>query len=68
MAHPIEFEQVSKQYQVGLLHHRLGDVLPDMIKAMLGRKPPEREAGKFWALQDVNFSVAKGETLGIIKA
>ena len=59
----IEVSHVSKRYQVGTIHHRLGDVLPKLF----GRRGAEAKAEtQFWALKDVSFHVRKGETLGII--
>lgn len=67
-AHPIVVERVWKQYEVGILHHRLGDAFTGWWRRKRQGAAPSGGGsdGKFWALKDVSFSVAKGETLGII--
>ena len=60
MSSVIEFQHVWKQYQVGTLHHRLSDAIPNFLRRTM------RQDGKFWALQDVSFGVQRSETLGIV--
>ena len=66
LAPAIVVDHVSKQYQMGVLHHRLGDALTGWWRRLRRGSSGEGSDGKFWALKDVSFSVAKGETLGII--
>jgi lipopolysaccharide transport system ATP-binding protein len=61
----IEVNDLSKRYEIGgdqagylLLTERITERLKS-----IGRRPKPQE---FWALQDVNFEVKRGETLGVI--
>ena len=67
MTPTIIVDHVWKQFQIGLAHHRLGDAFTGAWKRWRGQAAePRREEGKFWALQDVRFTVGQGEVLGII--
>jgi lipopolysaccharide transport system ATP-binding protein len=61
----IEVNDLSKRYEIGgdqagylLLTERISERLKSF-----GRRPKPQE---FWALQDINFEVKRGETLGVI--
>ncbi len=54
----IQVQHLSKKYQI---YKRPGDKLREVLG--LSRRPLHRE---FWALEDVNFEVDQGQTLGII--
>jgi lipopolysaccharide transport system ATP-binding protein len=54
----VEFESVSKSYSI---YDSPGDRLKELLT--LGRLSRHRD---FWALRDVSFTVAKGETFCIV--
>ena len=61
----IEFEQVTKIYRLGA--HRIGlrHALPQMVRRLV-RRGPQDDRPAFKALEEVSFSVERGEVLGII--
>jgi ABC-type polysaccharide/polyol phosphate transport system ATPase subunit len=64
----IEFNHVWKKFHRGEMHDSLRDLVPAMMRRMVGRGE-DRTAlatGDFWALRDVTFQVKPGQTLGII--
>lgn len=65
---PIEFRQVWKKFHRGELHDSLRDLVPAIARRLTGRRRPgvELKEDEFWAVRDVSFDVAPGETLGII--
>src|SRR3990167_3556435 len=63
---PITFDHVWKRYRIGSKHDSLRDAIPAMLKRFTGRNGHGLDEGEFWALKDVSFDVAKGESLGII--
>ena len=65
--HPIELSHISKHYKIGVQHDSLRDAIPWLVKQLFGRNGhAAAKSDGFWALNDVNFHVAKGETLGLI--
>jgi lipopolysaccharide transport system ATP-binding protein len=62
----ISVEQLSKKYRLGQLHT---DLLSERLSWLLHlrRKPSNADAREdFWALRDINFTVAEGDVVGII--
>lgn len=56
----IEFDRVSKRFT---LHHEKRNTLQERLVNIFR---PRGEGETFWALRDVSFNVASGETLGLI--
>ncbi len=55
----IEIHEVSKRFRVN--HQRHSDLKGRMLN--LGRRAPRED---FWALQELSFEVADGETVGLL--
>src|SRR6266480_1079896 len=70
MSEPIIiFDHVSKKFARGEQHTTLRDLIPALISSWWNKKQIDEQALKgqeFWAVNDVSFSVPKGEALGII--
>lgn len=66
----IEFDGIWKKYRRGEVHDSLRDLVPALMRRVTGRERNGSPLGReeFWALQDVSFTVAPGEALGIIGA
>jgi ABC-type polysaccharide/polyol phosphate transport system ATPase subunit len=64
----VVFDRVWKKFRRGERHDSLRDLIPAVLKGMLGRptRPQHLQAQEFWAVQDVSFEVGPGEALGII--
>jgi lipopolysaccharide transport system ATP-binding protein len=63
----IQFEGVWKKFRRGERHDSLRDLLPALVRGMARRRPvADLESQEFWALEDVSFSIAPGEALGLI--
>jgi lipopolysaccharide transport system ATP-binding protein len=64
----VVFDQVWKSFRYGEVHDSLRDLLPALGRRLARRAATsdELESGRFWALQDVSFTVEPGEALGII--
>ena len=62
-------EGVCKKFSRGELHSSLRDLIPALTRRLMRqRRRPRLERRDFWALQDVSFSVRRGEAFGIIGA
>ncbi len=64
----IVFDSVWKKFQRGERHDSLRDLIPAAVRSMSRRAVgvDELEAGDFWVVRDVSFTVRPGECLGII--
>jgi lipopolysaccharide transport system ATP-binding protein len=63
----IQFEHVSKLFQLGENFDSLRDLVPSMVRRTFGRPAKESKAAReFWALKDISLQVQQGETVGII--
>jgi len=63
----LEVQAVSKKFRRGERYGSLRDSVPAWTRRLLRReRGPEVHRQEFWALDDVSFSVEKGEAFGII--
>ncbi|HTO08011.1 MAG TPA: ABC transporter ATP-binding protein [Myxococcota bacterium] len=63
----LEVSGVYKKFRRGELYGSLRDLVPALAKRLVSGKPKvELDQRDFWALQDVSFSVARGEAFAII--
>jgi len=62
----IRVENLSKCYQIyAKPHDRLKQSILPRFQRLVGRQPTQYHK-EFWALRDVSFEIAKGETVGIV--
>jgi lipopolysaccharide transport system ATP-binding protein len=69
----ITVSKVAKQFRLGETHDSLGDLLAGLTRRLRNRivgrtadEPARSGPSKFWAVRDLDFTVAKGEAVGII--
>ncbi|HEY8174202.1 MAG TPA: ABC transporter ATP-binding protein [Gemmatimonadaceae bacterium] len=63
----LAMEQVSKKFRRGEMYDSLRDLIPALVTGLWRRSPASALATReFWALEDVSFSVQRGEAFGII--
>jgi lipopolysaccharide transport system ATP-binding protein len=63
----LEVDGVFKKFRRGELFSSLRDLVPAVVQRFVrGKAPAELDRRDFWALQDVSFSVKRGEAFAII--
>jgi lipopolysaccharide transport system ATP-binding protein len=63
----LEVQNVYKKFRRGEMYDSLRDLIPALTgKFLRGRTDPMLQSREFWALNDVSFSVEKGEAFAII--
>ena len=62
----LEVQGLHKRFRKGEIYDSLRDLIPVVTGRLLRGKRPTADAREFWALQDVNFTVARGEAFGIV--
>jgi lipopolysaccharide transport system ATP-binding protein len=61
-------DKVSKRFALGEIHDSLRDLVPGMVRRLVGRTETLARKTDFWALQNVSFELNRGEAFGIIGA
>lgn len=63
----LEFDHVYKKFKRGEIYDSLRDLVPALTGRMFRRnQSADLESKEFWALQDVSFSLERGEAFGIV--
>ncbi len=60
----ISIKDVGKKYRIGTIEPY--GSLRDSIAQMLNPRARKKPLNEFWALQDISFDIAKGDSLGVI--
>jgi lipopolysaccharide transport system ATP-binding protein len=62
----IHFENVSKQYKLGLTRTSVPSLISNYIKKSFNSSNKQAENQILWALRDVNFELKQGESLALV--
>lgn len=62
----IQFEQVSKKYSLGLTRTSLPSVISGGIKRRIKREAVDNSPQTLWALRDVSFELAPGQSMALV--
>ena len=61
----VRFDNVSKRFRVGQGHDSIRDLVSGFVGRLAGRRSAAEES-IFWAVRDVDFSIHRGEAVGIV--
>jgi len=64
--HAVRFAKVSKRFRLGETHDSLRDLLAAGLRRLAGGGSGRKGRSSFWALENVDFAVGRGESVGII--
>jgi lipopolysaccharide transport system ATP-binding protein len=62
----VQFENVSKRYQLGLTRTSLPSVVSQWLKSGIKRTPKTSGNEELWALKNVSFTVEPGQSLALV--